>query len=177
MSGETLRRRRLIGMAAYIAFGLAILFFALMPLNPGRPGLPGPDLMLCLTFAWVLRRPDHLPAAIIVALALIGDFLLGRPLGLWSLFILAGSELLRPRALRWRDQAFLFEWLRVSLLMGLMLIGSRLMMVLFLLPVPALGPVMLQWLATVMAYPLMVLAVQSVGIRRLSAAEIEMMVH
>lgn len=177
MSDETLRRRRLIGMAVYIAFGLAIMFFALMPLNPGRPGRPGPDLILCLTFAWVLRRPDHLPAVIIVALALIGDFLLGRPLGLWSMLVLAGSELLRPRARRWRDQAFLFEWLRVSVLMGLMLIGYRLMMALLLLPVPALGPVMLQWLATVMAYPLVVLAVHSIGIRRLSAAEIEMMGH
>lgn len=174
---EGFKRRRMVSIAIYVALGLAILFFQLMPLNPGRPGLPGPDLMLCLTFAWVLRRPDQLPAPIIVALALIGDFLLGRPFGLWSFFILVGSELLRPRAQRWADLALLFEWLRVALLIGLLLIGYRLMMMLFLLPVPALGPVMLQWLATVAAYPVVVLALQLIGVRRLNAAEIEMMVH
>ena len=60
-----LRRRRIVGTAAYIGIGLAVLFFQLMPLNPGQPGLPGPDLILCVTFAWVLRRP-------VVTSALIG---------------------------------------------------------------------------------------------------------
>ena len=111
-----------------------MLFFQLMPLNPGQPGLPGPDLILCVTFAWVLRRPDQLPAIIIAALALIGDIVLGRPFGLWSLMVLIATELLRPRAWRWADQPFLFEWLRVAVLMGLMMVGARLMMMLFLLP-------------------------------------------
>lgn len=171
------RRGRLVGMAGYIGMGLAMLFFQLMPINPGATGLPGPDLMLCITCAWTLRRPDQLPAAIIVALALIGDFLLGRPFGLWSFFILVATELLRPRAQRWTDQAFVFEWLRVSVLIGLMLIGYRLFMMVFLLPVPALAAVMLQWLATVAAYPLVVLVLHLIGVRRLSAAEIELMVH
>ncbi|MDO5643114.1 MAG: rod shape-determining protein MreD [Paracoccus sp. (in: a-proteobacteria)] len=171
------KRTRLIAIAAYTGIGLATLFFRLMPLSPGAPGLPGPDVMLALTFAWVLRRPDQLPVAIIVAMALVGDFMLSRPLGLWSFFILAATELLRPRAQRWADQAFVFEWLRVALLIGLMLIGYRLMMMLFLLPVPAFGPVILQWLATVAAYPLMVLVLHWTGIRRLTPAELEMMVH
>ena len=170
-----LRRRRITGTAAYIAIGLAVLFFQLMPLNPGQPGLPGPDLILCVTFAWVLRRPDQLPAIIIAALALIGDIVLGRPFGLWSLMVLIATELLRPRAWRWADQPFLFEWLRVAVLMGLMLIGARLMMMLFLLPVPTLGPIMLQWLATVIAYPLVVAFVRALGVRRISASELEMM--
>ncbi|TKW67779.1 MAG: rod shape-determining protein MreD [Paracoccus denitrificans] len=174
---ERTRRRRLVGMAVYIGIGLAMLFFQLMPINAGATGFPGPDLMLCVTCAWVLRRPDQLPAAIIVAMTLIGDFLLGRPFGLWSLFILAATELLRPRAYRWSDQAFVFEWLRVSLLIGLMMVGYRFVMMLFLLPVPALGPVMLQWLATVAAYPIVVLCLHLIGIRRLGAAELELMVQ
>ena len=66
---------------------------------------------------------------------------------------------------------------RVAILMGLMLISNRLIMVLFLLPVPALAPVVLQWVATVAAYPLVVLAVHVIGIRRLSTAELEMTVN
>lgn len=171
------RRRQLVATVVYIAIGFAILFFRLMPLSPGEPGLPGPDLMLCLTFAWLLRRPDQLPVVVVVTLSLTGDLILDRPIGLWSLLILVATETLRPRAQRWADQAFVFEWLRIATLIGLMLIGYRVMMILFLLPVPALAPVMLQWLATVTAYPFVVLALQLMGVRRLTAAEIEMMVH
>lgn len=171
------RRQRALGQALFILLFLAILFWRLMPLAPGRVIWPGPDLSLCLALVWVLRRPDQLPAVVIVALSVVGDLLLGRPFGLWSLFILMATELLRPRAQRWADQAFLFEWLRVAILMGLMLISNRLIMVLFLLPVPALAPVVLQWVATVAAYPLVVLAVHVIGIRRLSTAELEMTVN
>ena len=62
-------------------------------------------------------------------------------------------------------------------LMGLMMLGDRLMMLLFMLPVPALGPALLQWLATVIAYPLVVGLVRILGVRRLSAAELELMVN
>ncbi len=174
---ERIRRHQLAGTAVYIGMGLLMLFMQLMPINPGEPGFPGPDVMLCITCAWVLRRPDQLPAVIIVAMVLIGDFMLGRPFGLWSLLVLVATELLRPRAQRWTDQAFVFEWLRVSVLIGLMLIGYRVLMVLFLLPVPALGSVMLQCLATVAAYPAVVLMLHLIGVRRLSAAEIELMGH
>lgn len=174
---DIVKRRKIVAIAGYVGIGLVALFFRLLPLNPGEPGLPGPDIMLALTLAWVLRRPDQLPVAIIVALALVGDFILDRPIGLWSFFVLVATELLRPRSQRWADQAFVFEWMRVAALIGLMLIGYRLMMMLFLLPVPPLAPVMLQWLATVAAYPVVVLALHMIGIRRLSATEIEMMVH
>ncbi|SDE14894.1 rod shape-determining protein MreD [Paracoccus isoporae] len=176
MTGPILHRR-MAGMLAYLALGLAILFFRLMPLNPGIPGLPGADLTLCLSLAWVLRRPDQLPALAIVALLLTGDFLLGRPFGLWSFFVLIGTEVLRGRSQSWADQAFLFEWLRIAALTGLLLVAHRLFMIVFLVPVPALGPVVLLWLATVAAYPLVVLVLHAIGVRRLSPAELEMMVH
>lgn len=169
--------RRLSGMLAYLIIGLAILFFRLMPLNPGNPGLPGADLTLCLSLAWVLRRPDHLPALAIAALVLVGDFLLGRPFGLWTLVVLTGTEMLRNRRPSWADQAFLFEWLRIAALMGLMLVAHRLFMIIFLIPVPALGPVVLLWLASVAAYPVVVMLLHVIGVRRLSPAELEMMVH
>ncbi|MFV0292659.1 MAG: rod shape-determining protein MreD [Paracoccus sp. (in: a-proteobacteria)] len=172
-----IRQRRLVAVTAYITIGILILFFQLVPLSPGKPGTTAPDLTLCLTLAWILRRPDQLPAIVIAGVILVGDIMLSRPFGLWSFFVLTGTELLRPRAQPWTDQAFVFEWLRVSALMGLMMLGFRLMMIVFLLPVPALGPVALYWLTTVIAYPLIVAIIHVIGVRRLSAAEIEMMVH
>lgn len=168
-------RHRLVGTAMFIGIGLAILFFRLMPLAPGATALPGPEVMLCVTFAWVLRRPDHLPAIIIVAMTLIGDIMLGRPFGLFSLFVLTATEFLRSWALRWGDQPFFFEWLRIAVLVALLLLGYRIVMLLFMLPVPALGPVMLQWLATTAAYPAVVVLLRLAGVRRPTAAELEMM--
>ena len=58
---DPIRRHRLLGQALYIALFLIILFWRLLPLAPGRVFWPGPDLGLCLTLIWVLRRPDQIP--------------------------------------------------------------------------------------------------------------------
>lgn len=154
---------------------LAILFLRILPLNAGFTGWPGPDLGLCLTFAWVLRRPERLPAPLIALLFLIEDILLFRPIGLWAAIVLAGTEAARLREVRWREQPFMVEWLRVGLLIGAMMLGYRIVQVLFLLPVPALGQVILQFIATIAAYPLVVVAAHWLfGLRRVSPAEAEM---
>lgn len=169
-------REVLAGAALYAACFLAILFLRILPLNTGFTGWPGPDLVLCLTLAWVLRRPEQLPALIIVLLFLVEDILLMRPIGLWAAIVLFGSEAARLREARWRDQPFMVEWLRVALLIGAMMLGYRIVQILFLLPVPALGQVILQYIATVATYPLVVgVARWLIGLRRVTAAEADMM--
>lgn len=169
-------RQTLIGAALFSGCFLLILFLRLLPLPHGETNWPGPDLGLCLVFAWVLRRPDQVPALLIVVLFLIEDILLMRPIGLWAAIVLAGTEAARAREGRWRDQPFMVEWLRVSVLMGVMMLGYRVVQILFLLPVPVLGMVILQYLATVAAYPPVVLAARwLVGLRRISPADAEMM--
>lgn len=166
--------RRLIGQSLFVGVGMFIMFLRILPLSPGAIRLPGPDLMLCLTFAWVLRRPEQVPAILIAALFLVEDLLLLRPLGLHAFVVLMATEALRTREPRWRDQAFVFEWLRVGTLMLLMIIGERLIMAVMLIPMPALGFVSLQFLATIAAYPVVVLAAHwLLGLRRTSPAEAE----
>jgi rod shape-determining protein MreD len=106
---------------------------------------------------------------------LIEDILLMRPIGLWAAIVLTGAEAARLREFRWRDQPFMVEWLRVGLLIGAMMLGYRMVQILFLLPVPALGQVILQFLATISAYPVVVATAQWLfGLRRVSAAEADM---
>lgn len=163
------------GAVIYVLCCLAILFLRILPLNLGFTGWPGPDLALCLTFAWILRRPDLLPALLIALMFLIEDILLMRPIGLWAAIVLTGAEAARLREFRWRDQPFMVEWLRVGLLIGAMMLGYRMVQILFLLPVPALGQVILQFLATISAYPVVVATAQWLfGLRRVSAAEADM---
>lgn len=167
-------RRRLLGMALYAGVAMLVLFLRLLPLAPGRVPWPGPDLLLCLTIAWVLRRPEQVPALLIAAVALAEDLLLSRPIGLWAAMMVIGSELARAREARWRAQPFVVEWLRVALLMALMMLGARLATLVVLLPVPPLGQVLLQWLASVAAYPPVVLAgTMLLGLRRAAPGETE----
>ncbi len=173
--GEAPLREVLGGAALYLLCCLALLFLRLLPLNAGLAGWPGPDLALCLTFAWVLRRPERLPALVIALVFLVEDILLMRPIGLGAAIVLIATEAARLREVRWRDQPFMVEWLRVGLLLGAMLLGYRIVQVMFLLPVPALGQVILQFIATLAAYPLVVVAAQGLfGLRRVSPAEADL---
>ncbi len=168
-------RSNLTGAALFSMGFLLILFMRILPLNTGFTGWPGPDLGLCLAFAWVLRRPEQLPAILVAVAFLIEDIMLLRPIGLWAAFVLAGTETARLREARWRDQPFMIEWLRVALLIGAMGLGYRIVQILFLLPVPALGQVILQYIATIAAYPLVVGGARWLfGLRRVSPGEVDM---
>ncbi|MCG6110588.1 MAG: rod shape-determining protein MreD [Paracoccus sp.] len=161
------RRSFVLGTLVFLASVWLLLFVRLLPLSGGIMGWPGPDLGLALILAWVLRRPDQLAAPVIVLAVLLEDVLLMRPLGLWTVFVLLASEAARLREPRWRDQPFMVEWLRVGILIGLAMLGYRLVQVVFMLPVSALGQVILQFLATVAAYPLVVFAARwLIGLRR-----------
>lgn len=167
-------RRRLAGLAVYAAIAVLLLFLRLLPLAPGRVPWPGPDLILCLTLAWVLRRPDQVPALLVAAVVLAEDLLLTRPIGLWAAVMVVGSEVARAREARWRAQPFVVEWFRVAVLMALMMLAARLAMLVVLLPVPPLGQVVLQWLASCAAYPLVVLAgAMLMGLRRAAPGRAE----
>lgn len=153
----------------------ALILRHLVPDAPGSTGLPGPDLLLCLSFAWVLRRPHEVPAPLIALMGLIDDFVTMRPPGLWALILLLGTEAARKREHRWREHSFLVEWLRVAILMTAMLIGARVVLMLAMQPTPPLWQMVLKVIATIAAYPVVVvLARWILRLRRATPAEIEM---
>lgn len=165
-------RSFVLGTLTFLGAAWLLLFLRLLPLSQGFMGWPGPDMGLALILAWVLRRPDQLSAPVIVLVVLVEDVMLMRPLGLWTAIVLIGSEAARSREPRWRDQPFMVEWVGVGVLIGLMMLGYRITQALFMLPLPALGQVILQYLATVAAYPLAIfLARWLIGLRRTGRGE------
>ncbi|WP_136650169.1 rod shape-determining protein MreD [Paracoccus aeridis] len=172
------RRGQLTGMTIYVILGLAILFTRLLPLSPGRVAMPGPDVLLCLTLAWVARRPDQVPVLVIAAMFMVESLLTLRPPGLWPAIVVVGTETARLREQRWREQPFLLEWLRVGTLVLGMMMADRLLQAAFFVPDamsprPPLGQALLHVIATVAAYPLVVLAARVVaGLRRARPGEI-----
>lgn len=144
--------------ALLLGLAVASLFLRLLPLGVAPVGLPGPDLLLCLVFAWVLRRPEYVPALLVAAIFLLEDLILLRPPGLWALIVLLGTEFLRQRQPLMRELTFPMEWAMVSAVMLTMMLAERLTLAMTMVPTPSLRLSVVQLLMTVIAYPLVVLA-------------------
>lgn len=143
--------------SVYVLFGLAVIFYRLLPLQTGTPGLPGPDFILCVTLAWVLRQPQAVPIGAILFLMLLSDFLLQRPPGLWAALTIAASEYLRNRRAGIAETPFLFEWGMVAGSILAIVLGQRLILWVLLADQPSLGLSLMEGLATIVIYPIVVL--------------------
>lgn len=165
---RNLWRLAFVGLAALIAFG------RLLPFTGGQGSLPGPDLLLALAAAWVLRRPDYAPVALIAAVMLVADFLFMRPPGLWAAVVVLGTEVLRTREAGWRDLPFLVEWALVSMVFTAMWVANAAILAIFLVEQPPLGLTLLQLILTMLAYPVAVaLTVFVFGLRRAAPGEVD----
>ena len=67
--------------AAFVGISLLIMFFHLLPLETTPRRWAAPDLLVCLCFAWALRRPDYVPALAVAGVMLLADLMFQRPPG------------------------------------------------------------------------------------------------
>lgn len=171
---DPLTRSRALHRLLYLGIAALVLFLRLLPVNGGASSFPGPDLMLALTFAWVMRRPDYVPAVLIVLVYLVEDMLFFRPIGLWPLLVLLATEWLRRREESLRDLPFLFETALIGAVWLAMLVAQRLvLLVTFVEPLP-LGLELLRLLMTIAAYPLVVaFSKLAFGLRRAALGEVD----
>jgi rod shape-determining protein MreD len=151
-----------------------LCFVQLLPLevDPGR--IPGPDVMLLLAMAWVLRRPEYVPVTLVAGIFLLADVLFMRPLGLWTAIVILGLEFLRARSVAMRDWSFFVEWLTVASMITVMYMVNTLVLTIFLVDDAPLGLVLLRLIATILAYPLVVaLGARAMGLRKIVPGEVD----
>ena len=188
---ERRQTKRLMYVALFLGLAALVTFFRLLPVGgygvgPGMEDaddlaigfslrdLPAPDILLCLTLAWVVRRPDLLPAPVIAGYFLLEDILLLRPPGLWAALVLLGSEWLRGRVDRFRANAFWMEYLIIAMLMFAMFLVNRAVLAIVMTPQVPLDLSFLHFLATVAAYPLVVAVSHYVfGLRKPATGEVD----
>lgn len=160
--------------AAFAGLAAMVLFVRILPLGGTVGGFPGPDLMLCLSLAWVSRRPDFLPALLIAAVVLAEDLVLMRPPGLWAALVLLATEFLRGRAAITRQLGFLAEWFLVAVVMFAMLVAYRLVMALAFLDQPGFGYAFAQMVMSALFYPLVAGGLQvALGLRKPLTGEVD----
>lgn len=175
---DPITTRRWLYRALFLALAAVFLFGRMLPLSTLPSAWPGPDLLLCLAFAWVLRRPDFLPVLTVAVVFLLEDMLLMRPPGLWTLIVLFATEFLRDRAALTRDLPFFVEWALIGAVMLATLVAYRLTLALFMVPQSGLGLSLIQLLASVTAYPFVVLfSHRALGIRWVVPGEVEALEH
>jgi rod shape-determining protein MreD len=163
-------------LAVPVAATLAVLGFVFLSLLPPTqaPGWPGPDPVLCLVLALVLRRPDQMPALLIAALLLFEDLMTLRPPGLWAAIVLGGTEILRDRARLSREVGFWAEWALVAGVICGAFAANRFVLALLLVPQPPIAPVAVEAAATVALYPLVVGVLRfGFGLRKPATGEVD----
>ncbi|MFO1201144.1 MAG: hypothetical protein U1E58_00740 [Tabrizicola sp.] len=78
---EFWRQEHWIFRGLFLAIAMLLLFIRLLPLGSAPGALPGPDLLICVIMAWIVRRPDFLPMPLIFLVILTEDLILMRPRG------------------------------------------------------------------------------------------------
>lgn len=160
----------------YVGFALALLFVRMLPLGSDAGQLPGPDLLLCVTLSWVLRRPDYLPVGLIAMVVLLEDLVLMRPPGLWAALVVLATEFLRSRAALTRELIFPVEWALVAALMLGAMFLHRLVMMIAILPQPSFGFALIQIVGSILCYPLVVgVSRFALGVRKPATGELDAM--
>lgn len=175
---DPIRSDKLTHAVIFTALGVALLLVQILPLGVAPGQLPGPDILLLLVFSWVLWRPDYVPVWLIALIVLLADFLLMRPPGLRAALTVIGAEYLRARSIGMRDSTFVFDWLLVAGVTAFVFVGNHLLLALFVVDRPPLGLILVQLLATVAVYPLVViLGGRAFGLRRLAPGEVDGLGH
>lgn len=149
--------QRMIYRLAYVGVTVTLIGILILPLDTRPVRIPGPDLLMCLTFAWIQRRPDFVPPLLLVGMALLADFLLMRPPGLWTLLLFLGAEYLRGRNDNDTEQTFLEEWLFTTAVIIAITLLNALLLSIFAVPHIALGKAAIAMVMSIIFYPLVVL--------------------
>jgi rod shape-determining protein MreD len=172
--GEAIATRRLVWRSAFLAIAVFVIFVRLLPLGDGAGGVPAPDLLVAIALAWTVRRPDYVPVLLVAAVMLTADFLFMRPPGLWAAITVLGVEFLRNREQGFRDLPFLVEWGIVAVLLLAMTLANAAVLLVLMVDQPTLGLTLLQLIATILAYPLVVaVTVFAFGLRRAAPGEVD----
>lgn len=158
----------------FVAVVLSLTFARMLPLGQSAGTLPGPDLMIALTCAWVLRRPAYVPAPLIVAVFVFADLMLQHPPGLGAVTALIGSEILRARQSIARELPFPAEWAMVTAVIVAIAAMTHLTLVVLVADRPPLGLQLVRALYTAAVYPIAVLATAHLfGIRKPTPGEVD----
>lgn len=166
----TLLRWAFWGLLVVISVG--ILFVRLLPLDLSAGRYPGPDIFMAIALAWMLRRPDYVPIFLVAVIIFLTDLLFQDIPAVGALMAVLGLEVLRRREAGLREQPFLIEMGVVFAVLLAMLLGERILLMVFFVDQIPFGRALMQFLATIAVYPIVVfISVFVLGIEKLQPGD------
>ena len=157
---------------AYLAIGTFFVLQALIPLDLTANRIPGPDVMYCITMAYVIRRPEFVPLWAIVIVFFLRDVLSMAPLGIWTLLMVISTEVVRANLQAFREYFYAIEWLWVIAIFAIMLTLHQLILALSLSFTPKFVDQLYQFFFTAACYPVIVVIMKyGFGIDRPAAGK------
>ena len=160
--------------ALFLGISALLLFLNILPLGPPSRNLPAPDLLLCLTLCWTLRRPDYVPLGLIAVVFFAADVLMMRPLGLWTFIVVVATEILRRQVQQREALSVMAESLQIAGVLAAAFLAERVVLTLLLAERPDLLGHLGHFLMTAIFYPAIVVISQLLlGVRRLQPGELD----
>ena len=151
----------------YVAICLMVMFFDLLPLNSQPDRISGPDLITAVTFAWAIRRPEYVPGLLVGFVALLADFVLQRPPGLWAALLVVITESLKRQDRSQREPLFSVGWLTIAVSVIVMLVIYQIVRLVFIIEPAGWTLITTQAVMTIAVYPVVVLLSHFLfGVRR-----------
>lgn len=140
----------------FLAVGIGVVLWRIVPFDMTAGRLPWPDIFYCITMAYVVRRPEWAPVWIIFVAFFLRDILTIAPLGLFTLAIVIGSEIVRVNVQAFREYPFALEWLWMTTIFAIITLAQQLILGLMLSQTPRFIEQLWLVLLTAIAYPLVV---------------------
>lgn len=175
---DPITTRRWLYHLLFAGLALLTVFIQVLPVTIEVGSWPGPDVIFALAIAWGLRRPDYMPPLLIGGVVLIADLVLQRPPGLWAAIVVLAIEVVRARNALWRDLPFMLEWAIVSALIAACILLYWLILAVTMVGQAAIGLYLIQIIATVIAYPVVVVVSAFVlGVRKVAPGQVDALGH
>lgn len=161
--------------AGFFLLAGAAGFVQLLPLDIGPDDwVPGQELVLVMAFAWVVRRPEYVPALLLAAVFLIADILFMRPPGLWAALVVLAGEFLRGRRARAFAATLFTEWFLIAIVLLVMKVVETVILLLSGTGHAGLEVTIMHLGLAILFYPVVVLLSERVlGIRKLHPGDRE----
>lgn len=157
----------------FILLAFVIVVGNLVPFDMQPSSWAAPDLLLAVTLAWVVRKPDYIPVFVIAILFLMTDLLFQRPPGLWAALVVVLTETIRRQNRDFRNMPVLIEWSTVAIAIIAMTLINRLILAIVMVPQAPLGLTLIQMITTILSYPFVVLVAHFVfGITRSAPGQV-----
>ena len=158
----------------FVLIVFVLIFIKILPLNTVPEEWTAPDVLLCVTLVWCLRRPLGAPIVLLAALFLLQDIIFQRPIGLFAAVATLMSEWAKRQALRAEEFPFVIEWMTAAMAMIAIFILGQSIASLSLIATPSMWIFAKELIFTILTYPFVALLCRyGVGLRTHQVTEFE----